>query len=182
MSKPQPLKQPHGGASHAGTPIPSQPLLSCSKFGTLLHSHSKPVKLAHEVHQWLEAKGWILTTEPYNCMKLACTLMTAVVTSNGPKLKDNVNNKPSDILADTVTSKVLEHIKPIVHCIMSSLNFASANDMAQAETTLALKSVSAQLEMVSTSLNNVITKLMPALPLYHPCPSLQPLSPHPRLM
>ncbi|KAG5337323.1 hypothetical protein C0989_009649 [Termitomyces sp. Mn162] len=113
---------------------------------------------------------------------LACTLMTAVVTSNGPKLKvnaknavlavmflleDNVNNKLSDILADTVTSKVLEYIKPIVHCITSSLNFAPANDMAQAETTLALKSVSAQLEIVSTSLNNVITKLMPAplLPL-----------------
>ncbi|KAG5350341.1 hypothetical protein C0989_011405 [Termitomyces sp. Mn162] len=173
-SKPPPTKPPPGGASRAGTPNPSQPLPSHSEFGALLHGHGGLVKLAQEAHRWMEARGWVLAGEPYDHMKLMRVLMTAVVTLKGLKLEvdaknvvltvaflleEDVNNKLLDTLVNMVTSKVLECMKPVVHCIALTLDFASANDTAQAETTLALKSVLAQLKMVSSSLNNIVTKL-----------------------
>ncbi|KAG5350717.1 hypothetical protein C0989_009569 [Termitomyces sp. Mn162] len=143
--KPPLTKSPSGSASYARTPNQSQPLLSHSKFGALLHGHGGLVKSAQEAHKWIEAKGCILAGEPYNCMKLMCVLMTMVVTSKRPKLKvdtknmvlavvflleEDINNKLSNTLANIVMSKVLEHMEPVIHCIASTLDFASANNTA----------------------------------------------------
>ncbi|KAG5337100.1 hypothetical protein C0989_010814 [Termitomyces sp. Mn162] len=107
-------------------------------------------------------------------MKLACVLMTTVVTSKRPKLEseaknavlvvaflleDNITDKVLETLANTVASKILEHIEPVAHHIAKSIDPISVNNTTRAKTTLTLKSVSGQLKAVSSSLHNIVTRL-----------------------
>ncbi|KAG5330518.1 hypothetical protein C0989_008870, partial [Termitomyces sp. Mn162] len=124
---PKPPRQQNSGANRAGTPTPTQPLPSRSKFSALLMAHGGPVRSLSNARKWLETKGWILAGEPYNRMKLARMLMTAVVISKGVKLENEAKNailavaflmeddaidKLSDSLASIVASKVLERVDP----------------------------------------------------------------------
>ncbi|KAG5349036.1 hypothetical protein C0989_006460 [Termitomyces sp. Mn162] len=189
-----PTHRQSSSANQTGTPGPAQPLLARSEFSTLLMGHGGLVRSAGEAQRWLEAKGWILVGKPYDCMKLAHVLMTAAMISKGMKLEnevknavlavaflleDDVNDKILNFLADAVTAKVLDRINPIFHRITSSLNFATASNTTQAETTLALTAVSAQLTAVSTSLGKTASKLSAPPPPASPAPlPTQPEPPH----
>ncbi|KAG6884250.1 hypothetical protein C0993_012782 [Termitomyces sp. T159_Od127] len=168
-----------------GSPPLPQQLPTRSEFGALLQAQAGPIKSVSDARWWLDSKGWVLAGEPYDRMKLARVLMTAAVTAKGMKIKGDARNAilavalllESNIIdstlkaiANAVASKILKHVKPVVHHMASSADFTSANGTAQAETTLALKGVSAQLESITSSLGNVILKLS-ALPSPTPSPT-----------
>ncbi|KAG6895737.1 hypothetical protein C0992_012918 [Termitomyces sp. T32_za158] len=192
MSTRPPPKPPFSSASQAGTPISTQQLLTHSELGASLIGVGGLVKSPTKVHRWLEAKGWILAGELYDCMKLAHVLMTMAIALKGPKLEseaknailmvaflleDDINDKVLATLADAIASKVIKHVEPIIHHAAKSVDFISANGTSQAETILALKGVSSQLELVTNSLNDVVSKLATMSP--PSLPSHQPLPPHP---
>ncbi|KAG6875252.1 hypothetical protein C0993_010151, partial [Termitomyces sp. T159_Od127] len=61
-------------------------------------------------------------------------------------------------LMDAIVSKLVERIEPVAHHMASSVDFVAANGLTQAVTTLSLKNVSAQLQTVTSLLNEVLTK------------------------
>ncbi|KAG5350664.1 hypothetical protein C0989_009903 [Termitomyces sp. Mn162] len=158
--------------SGAGTPVPPQQLPTRSEFGTLLQAQGGPIKSAADARRWLETKSWILAGEPYDRMKLARVLM-AVVSSKGPRIdseaknailavallmKEDAVNVHVESITEAIVSKLVERIEPVTHRVASSADFAAANGLAQAETTLTLKDVSTQLQSVTASLNEALAK------------------------
>ncbi|KAG6883303.1 hypothetical protein C0993_006925 [Termitomyces sp. T159_Od127] len=124
-------------ASRAGTSVPPQQLPTCSKFGTLLQVQGGPIESVANVRRWLEIKSWILAGEPYDLMKLACVLMTVVVTSKGLRIDSNAMNTvlavallmeedAGDVYAgsliDVIVSKLVKRIEFVAHCMASSSN------------------------------------------------------------
>ncbi|KAG6867599.1 hypothetical protein C0993_000728, partial [Termitomyces sp. T159_Od127] len=122
--------------------------------------------------RWLETKSWILAGEPYDRMKLARVLMTAAVSSKGPRIdseaknailavallmEEDAVNVHAESITEAIVSKLVERIEPVTHR-MASADFAAANGLAQAETTLTLKDVSTQLQSVTSSLNEALAK------------------------
>ncbi|KAG6874976.1 hypothetical protein C0992_005722 [Termitomyces sp. T32_za158] len=99
--------------------------------------------------------------------------MTAAVSSKGPRIDSEVKNailavallKEEDAvnvhaesITDTIVSKLVKRIEPVTHRMASSADFAAANGLTQAETILMLKDVSAQLQLVTVSLNKALEK------------------------
>lgn len=175
MSRP-PSKPPPNPASPAGNPTPLRQLPTRAEIGTLMAGDRSTVDSADRARQWLESKGWILDGEPYDRTKLVRVLMTVAISltnkSPDPKpdaknailsvaylLEDDVMDSISDTLVEAVAAKTLGHIEAATEKLTSSANFVVAIDNRQAETTLAIKTVSDQLVKVSTSLELLTTRL-----------------------
>ncbi|KAG6859829.1 hypothetical protein C0995_003350 [Termitomyces sp. Mi166 len=117
--------------------------------------------------------------------------MTAALVSKGSKLdtdtrnvilavafllEDDIIDQTSEVLADTVATKVFSCIKNVVNCLLLSSEFVSATSTFQAKTTLALKGISSQLKTVVSLLSNVVGKLS-AIPTPSPAAQASSLKP-----
>ncbi|KAF8055947.1 hypothetical protein FPV67DRAFT_1536105 [Lyophyllum atratum] len=169
-----------GGFTPSGTPIPPrQPLQSRSDISALLVGESGPIKSSRDARRWLETKGWVLVGEPYDRTKLVRILLSAgldlssrttekrtdaklAVFSVAFLLEDDITDNISEALADAVASKALARIESATDKLTTSAAFLAATETKQAETTLALSTVSSQLENVTASLDSLATKLAAA--------------------
>lgn len=120
-------------------------------------------------------------------MKLARVLMTAVISTKGQRIDGNAKNAVlavallmeedtgdvlADFLADKIAFRVIERIDPAIGRMTASVDFAMANGVSQAETTLALKDVSTQLLSTTSSIKEALTNASMTPPTTNPkCPT-----------
>ncbi|KAF5375541.1 hypothetical protein D9615_009144 [Tricholomella constricta] len=185
-----PPKPSAGGAIQQGTPNVPRQLPTRADISTFLIGDTGPVKSPKEARRWLETKGWILSGEAYDRAKLVRVLLTAALnlsqkateTKTDAKnavlavaflLEDDITDCISDALADAVTAKALDRLDSAAAKLSSSAAFATATDTQQAETTLALQTVSTQLAGVTASLSDLADRLN-ASPLSTPTVPAQP--------
>ncbi|KAF5375879.1 hypothetical protein D9615_008261 [Tricholomella constricta] len=171
-----PPKPPAGGANRPGTPNAPRQLPSRADISTFLIGESGPVKSPKEARRWLETKGWILAGETYDRSKLVRVLLTAALnlsmkTTDAKTdaknavlavaflLEDDIADTVSDALVDAITTKALDRLDTATEKLTSSATFSSALDTHQAETTLALQTVSTQLAGVTASLEVLAARL-----------------------
>ncbi|KAG5640891.1 hypothetical protein DXG03_006696 [Asterophora parasitica] len=74
-------------------------------------------------------------------------------------LEDNIAHSTSETLADAITTKALNNLKPITTKLVATASFVTATNTQQAETTLTLKEVSSHLATLTASLSELSTKL-----------------------
>ncbi|KAF5376429.1 hypothetical protein D9615_008638 [Tricholomella constricta] len=183
-----PPKPNASGPNLAGTPVPSRHLQTRADISALMIGENGPVKTAREARRWLDLKGWVLSGDTYDRAKLVRVLMTAALNFTNKStesrtdakhavlavaflLEDDITDSISDALADAVAAKTLSRLESATDKLTSSAAFSSATDTQQAETTLALKTVSTQLADVTTSLNLLAAKMSTSIA---PPPPSQP--------
>ncbi|KAF5378885.1 hypothetical protein D9615_006982 [Tricholomella constricta] len=176
-----PPKPPTGGASQQGTPNVPRQLPTRADISTFLIGDTGPVKSSKEARRWLETKGWILAGEAYDRTKLVRILLTAALnlsqkateTRTDAKnavlavaflLEEDITDCIADALAEAVTAKALDRLDSATSKLTSSTAFSTATDTQQAETTIALKTVSTQLAGVTASLSDLAAKLNTTTP------------------
>ncbi|KAH0579629.1 hypothetical protein H2248_002479 [Termitomyces sp. 'cryptogamus'] len=74
-------------------------------------------------------------------------------------LEDDTTDQMSGVTADAVAAKVLDRVGGVVDHLSSSSEFTAATSTSQAETTLALKGISSQLENIASSFSDVVEQL-----------------------
>ncbi|KAG5349330.1 hypothetical protein C0989_004596, partial [Termitomyces sp. Mn162] len=134
-----------------------------------------PIQLVHDMHKWLETKGWILATKLYDHMKLVNTLVMAALASKLDELKctalamaflldANITDHVSGALVDTVVAKAFRHIETLVNKLSTTGDFLAAYNAKQAEATLTLKVTTEILGRVLASLGALASKLASTSP------------------
>ncbi|KAG5640478.1 hypothetical protein DXG03_008377 [Asterophora parasitica] len=180
-----PLKGPPESTTRSGTPVLPHQLQSQTEISALLMSKIGPIKSVWEAHSWLKQKGWVLSSDTYNYTKLVHVLLTAALDLPGKTieactdvkntflavaflLEDDITNSVSEALVDTVTTKTLNCLKPIMDKLKTAGLFVTATNTQQAQTTLSLKDISTHLATITASLSDLSSKLATSAPLPPP--------------
>lgn len=172
----RPMSKPPGGSNPSGTPGPPRILPSRADISALIAGDNGPIKNSRDACRFLETKGWILAAEPYDRTKLVRVLLTAALSLPGKNnesrteaknavlavaflLDDDITDNVSDALVEAIATKTLSRLESTTDRLASSAAFLSATDTDQADATLTLKGVSAQLAIVTASLEVIATKI-----------------------
>jgi len=179
----------------SGTPGTLKPL-SREEINAL--SVTCPVKNVDTAHTYLEAKGWILTAEPYDHTKLANILHSVTQCKLPPEATAAIRAVAFILEADlikaqtsTITSAITNAISPIISSIKEDRDkakaFLDANEIQRANDTLSLQNVASALSNSIDALNKISKPLspfpaLPSSPNPPTWPSLPPRHPppHPR--
>ncbi|KAG5642787.1 hypothetical protein DXG03_002111 [Asterophora parasitica] len=76
-------KLPPKGPPGAGTPGPTRHHQPRSDISELLTAETGPVKTVRDARSWLEQKGWVLASDPYDREKMVHVLLTAALALPG---------------------------------------------------------------------------------------------------
>ncbi|KAG5638228.1 hypothetical protein DXG03_004186, partial [Asterophora parasitica] len=124
-----PLKGLPRSSTRPGTPVLPCQLQSQTEIRALLMGEISPIKSVQEAHSWLEQKGWVLSSDTYDHVKLVRVLLTTALDVPGKSveactyvknailavtflLEEDITDSISEALVDTIT-KALSHLKLI---------------------------------------------------------------------
>jgi hypothetical protein len=184
--------------SREGTPLG----LLCGPFShseldALIANQSGPVTNSADAWKWMENKGWMLSREHFNRMKLVNILLTVTMLPKVPPevvnavraaafvLDDDITDNISSTLTSAITSKIKSELSEVTSGMTHTQKFLKVSAIQQASLLLELKDISTRSTETATNLNNLAAKLTNTRPLNaslpsHPSlpnPTYNPLSP-----
>ena len=110
---------------------PTRGLALRSELNSLISGNSSPISNNTEARKWLDSKGWVLSEEPYDRLKMVKILLTASLIPKVPAEAANAIRAVAYVLDDDMTDN-----------ISSSLTNAVAIDQRDLDTGMCESSVS----------------------------------------
>ncbi|KAG6876298.1 hypothetical protein C0993_004189, partial [Termitomyces sp. T159_Od127] len=146
-------------------------LLIYSDLKTLMAINTGTIKLVDDACEWLEIRGWILTMEPYNKIKMVNILVTAAISSKPEDLKQaiitvtflldaNITDHISDSLTQAVATKAIDCIGDLIKKLEILIDFLVTNNAKHTKSSVELREAVKKLEGVTSLLDTLASKLV----------------------